>query len=63
MKAGIDGGEERLFLFECGAAGGTRIEVRVQITLWLGAAGCSLDQRVFIVFAWHRNFSANCLRA
>jgi hypothetical protein len=37
--------------------------VCAQIPLRLGATGCSFDQRVFIMFAWHRNFSANCLRA
>jgi hypothetical protein len=34
-----------------------------QIILRLGAAGGGFGQRVFILFAWHRNFSANCFRA
>src|SRR5260370_5921980 len=62
-KADVDGGEEGLFLFKCGAAGGAGIELRAQMPLWLGTAGRGFDQRVFTVFAWHRNFSANCLRA
>src|SRR5260370_13388427 len=63
VKAGVDGGEEGLFLFECGAAGRAGIEVRAQFASWIETASGSFDQRVFIVFAWHRNFSANCLRA
>jgi hypothetical protein len=63
VKAGIDGGEEGLFLFECGAAGRAGIEVRAQFASWIETGGGGFDQRVFIMFAWHRNFSANCLRA
>jgi hypothetical protein len=63
VNAGIDGSEEGLFLFECRAARVTRIELRAQMPLWLGTGGRGFDQRVFIMFAWHRNFSANCLRA
>src|SRR5882757_9485606 len=63
VKAGVDGGEKGPFLFECRAAISATGEVRAQIATWLGAAGCCFDQRVFITFAWHRNFSASCLRA
>jgi hypothetical protein len=63
VKPSIDGGEKGLFLCECGAAISAAGKVRSQITLWLGAAGSGFDQRVFIVLAWHRKFSANCFRA
>ena len=63
VKPGVDGGEEGLFLFECGSAGGAGIEVRAQLTLRLEVAGGGFDQRFFMMLAWHRNFSANCLRA
>jgi hypothetical protein len=51
VEAGVDGREERLFLFECGAAGDANSKVRAQITLWLGTFGCGVDQRFFIMFA------------
>jgi hypothetical protein len=63
VKAGIYGGEEGLFLFECGAAGRAGIEMRAQFASWIETASGGFDQRFFIMFAWHRNFSANCLRA
>jgi hypothetical protein len=39
MKAGVDGGEERLFIGKGRAAGGARGKVRAQIALRLGAGG------------------------
>ena len=63
VKPGIGGGKERLLLFECRTAISATGEVHPQFTLWLGTTGGDFDQRVSIMFAWHRNFSANCLRA
>src|SRR6266480_7965685 len=63
VKAGVDGGEEGLLPFECGAAIEADVQMSAQFALWMGAAGCSFDQRVLMVLAWHCNFSANCLRA
>jgi hypothetical protein len=51
VKACVDGGEEGLFLFECGAAGVAGIEVRAHITLRLATAGGGFDQRFFIMLA------------
>src|SRR5260370_8432955 len=62
VKTSVDRGEEGLLLFECGAARGASIKVCAQFASWLEASGRSFDQRVFIIFTWHRNFSANCLR-
>src|SRR5260370_91151 len=63
VEARINGGEEGLFLFERGTAIEAGVKMGVQFALRFSAGGCSLDQRVFIMFTWHRNFSANCLRA
>src|SRR6266581_4421245 len=51
VQAGIDGGKERLFLFERGAAGIAGGEVRAQLALRAGTGGRRFDQRIFIVFA------------
>jgi hypothetical protein len=37
--------------------------MRAQFASWIETASGGFDQRFFIMFAWHRNFSANCLRA
>lgn len=63
VKASVDGGEEGSLPFERSAAICTSGEMRAQLILRFSAAGRSYVQRVFIMFAWHRNFSANCLRA
>jgi len=62
-KARINGSEKQPFLFECSAASSAAGKVSVQFSLWFNAGGSRFDQRVFMMFAWHRNFSANCLRA
>lgn len=63
VQTGIDGGEKRLLLRESLAAGSARGEMRAQSTLRQQATGGSFDQRVFKMFTWHRNFSANFFRA